>query len=186
MEFFPTLKIGLLNGWLPLLLFYVVFGILLAIFPKDVVSRLYERSGWTKRMKIMRAFGLIFILSWFLIVIFTPLKVENLVFVLGGSIYLLGLIGFVIALFNYRDTPLDRPVTKGLYRISRNPQHLTLFLSFFGISVATGSWLATLLISIGIVLGHMRILTEERACLDQYGDSFKSYMEQVPRYLVFF
>jgi protein-S-isoprenylcysteine O-methyltransferase Ste14 len=186
MEFSPALKIGLLNGWLPLLLFYVVFGILLVIFPKDVVSRLYERSGWTKRMKIMRAFGLIFILSWFLIVIFSPLKVENLVFIIGGSIYALGLICFVIALFNYKDTPLDRPVTKGLYKISRNPQHVTLFLSFLGISIAIGSWLATLLISIGIVLGHMRILTEERACLEQYGDAYKIYLEQVPRYFVFF
>ncbi|MCK5647222.1 MAG: hypothetical protein KAH97_10600 [Anaerolineales bacterium] len=186
MEFFPELKIGLFNGWLPLVLFYAVFGILLAIFPKDVVSRLYERSGWTRGMRIMRAFGLIFIFSWFLLAIFTPLKEGSPVFIIGGLIYALGLICFVIALFNYRDTPLDRPVTKGLYKISRNPQHVTLFLSFLGISIAIGSWIATLLISIGIVLGHMRILTEEKACLDQYGDAFKSYMEQVARYFVFF
>jgi len=186
MEFFPELKVGLLNGWLPLVLFYAVFGILLAIFPKSVVSRLYERSGWTKSMKVTRAFGLILMLSWFLIVIFTPLKVDNLVFIIGGLIYALGLICFVVALFNYRNTPLDLPVTKGLYKISRNPQHVTLFLSFLGISIAIGSWIATLLISIAIVLGHMRILTEEKACLDQYGDAFKSYMEQVPRYFVFF
>jgi protein-S-isoprenylcysteine O-methyltransferase Ste14 len=186
MEFFPELKIGLFNGWLPLVLFSAVFGILLAIFPKSVVSRLYERSGWTRSMRLMRAFGLIFIFSWFILAIFTPLKADNLVFITGGSIYALGLICFVIALFNYRDTPLDRPVTKGLYKISRNPQHVTLFLSFLGISIAIGSWIATLLISIGIVLGHMRILTEEKACLEQYGDAFKSYMEQAPRYFVFF
>lgn len=185
MEFFPTLKIGLLNGWLPLILFYAIFGILLAIFPKGVVSRLYERSGWTKRMRIMRAFGLIFIFSWFLLAIFSPLKDGNSVFIIGGLIYALGLICFVIALFNYRDTPLDLPVTKGLYRISRNPQHVTLFITFLGISIAIGSWIATLLISIGIVLGHMRILIEEKACLDQYGDAYKRYMERVPRYFVF-
>lgn len=186
MEFFPALELGLYNGWLPILSFYIIYGIILVIFPREVVSRLYERSGWTRGMKITRVFGVLLILSWFVIAILSPLKFDDVSFILGGLIYALGLICFVVALFNYKDTPLDRPVTKGLYKISRNPQHVTLFLSFLGISIAIGSWFATLLILIGIVLGHMRILTEERACLEQYGDSYKSYMEQVPRYFVFF
>jgi protein-S-isoprenylcysteine O-methyltransferase Ste14 len=186
MELFPELELGLYNGWLPIVLFYVIYGIILIVFPREVVSRLYERSGWTRRMKITRVFGVLLIFSWFIIAILSPLKVDDFAFIIGGLIYALGLTCFVIALYNYKDTPLDRPVTKGLYKISRNPQHVTLFLSFLGISIAIGSWLATLLILTGIVLGHMRILTEERACLEQYGDSYKRYMEQVPRYFVFF
>lgn len=186
MEFFPELELGLYNGWLPILLFYVIFGIILVVFPRDVVTRLYERSGWTTAMKITRVFGVVFIFSWIVIAIFTPLKLDDPVIIIGGAIYALGQICFVVALFNYRDTPLDKPVTKGLYRISRNPQHLTMFLSIIGISIAIGSWSATLIILVSFLLGHMRILTEERACLEQYGDSYEKYMEQVPRYFVFF
>jgi protein-S-isoprenylcysteine O-methyltransferase Ste14 len=186
MVFCPELRLGLFNGWLPLVLFYIVFGILLVTFPRSVVSRLYERSGWDRRIKMMRAFGLIFTLSWFVLVTFTPLRIGKFVFVMGGFLYAVGLIGMIIALLNYRDTPLDRPVTRGLYRISRNPQQVTIFLSFLGISIAVGSWLATFLISIGIVLGHVRVLAEERACLAQYGVAYKGYMERVPRYFIFF
>lgn len=186
MEFFPELELGLYNGWLPILLFYVIYGIILVVFPREVVSRLYERSGWTRGMKITRVFGVILIFSWMIIATLTPLKLDSPAFIIGGLIYLLGLVCFVVSLLNYRDTPLDQPVTKGLYRISRNPQHVTLFLSFLGVSIAIGSWSATVAILVAVVLGHMRILAEERACLQQYGDSFESYMEQVPRYFVFF
>jgi protein-S-isoprenylcysteine O-methyltransferase Ste14 len=186
MEFSPEMELGLYNGWLPILLFYIIFGIILVVFPRDVVTRLYERSGWTTAMKVTRVFGVVLIFSWIGIITYSPLKIGNLVFYIGAFIYILGLVCFLIALLNYRDTPLDQPVTKGLYRISRNPQHVTLFLSFLGISIAVGSWLATILLLIAIILGHMRILTEERACLEQYGDSYQRYMEQVPRYFVFF
>jgi protein-S-isoprenylcysteine O-methyltransferase Ste14 len=186
MEFCPELSLGLFNGWLPLVLFYLVFGLLLAAFPRSVVSRLYERSGWDRRMKIMRAFGLIFMLSWFVLVIFSPPKIGKFVCVLGSSLYTLGLVGMVVALFNYKDTPLDRPVTRGLYSISRNPQQVTIFLAFLGISIAVGSLLAMLLISTGIVLGHARVLAEERACSAQYGEAYERYLKRVPRYFLFF
>jgi protein-S-isoprenylcysteine O-methyltransferase Ste14 len=32
----------------------------------------------------------------------------------------------------------------------------------------------------------MRIVAEEKACLQQYGESYRSYMQRVPRYLLFF
>ena len=186
MELFPDLKIGLLNGWVPILLFYVIYGIILVVFPREVITRLYERSGWTRRMKITRFFGVLMIFVWFVLAIFGPLRLGELPFIVGTLIYVLGQICFVMALYNYKDTPLDQPVTKGLYRISRNPQHVSLFLAFLGVSIAIGSWFATLLILTGIVLGDMRIRAEERACIEQYGDAYKDYMQKVPRYFVFF
>jgi protein-S-isoprenylcysteine O-methyltransferase Ste14 len=184
MEFFPELELGLLNGWLPLLVFYIIYGIILLIFPKEVVTRLYERSGWTRRMKITRLIGVLLIFSWFVIATLSPLMIDDPAFIIGGLIFLIGQICFVVALYNYKGTPLDQPVTKGLYKISRNPQHGSLFLSFLGISITIGSWLATILILIGIVLGDMRIRAEEKACLERYGDAYQKYMEEVARYFV--
>lgn len=44
MELLPGLKLGWLDGWLPLVILYGAFGILLIVFPREVVSRLYDRS----------------------------------------------------------------------------------------------------------------------------------------------
>lgn len=79
----------------------------------------------------------------------------------------------------------NKPVSEGLYRISRHPQVLMLFISGIGISVAVGSWLAILILVISKFCGHLRTLAEEKTCLEQYGDSYKTYMRRVPRYFLF-
>ena len=186
MELFPNLEPGLFNGWILIVLFYTVFGIMLIFFPKRVVTRLYDRSGQRDRQVLQRVFGLILVLLWFILVILIPLKTGTVAFMIGISIYSLGLIGFVIALLNYRNTPVDQPVTHGLYKISRHPQQLTITLSFLGISIAIGSWLAFAFIILGIIGAHYKILAEEKACLEQYGESYKHYMEHIPRYFLFF
>lgn len=185
MSLVPEIGLGLLNGWLPLALFYIIFGMMLIAFPKSVVTRLYDRSGWTKTQKNFSAFGKLFIFSWLFLVIFTHLEFGRGAFVLGISLNIIGLVGIVIALLNYKDTPLDQPVTKGLYRISRNPQQVTILMIFLGISLMVGSWLAVITLGIGAVFAHVRVLAEERSCLEQYGASYENYMEEAPRYFVF-
>lgn len=186
MELFPALQIGWLNGWVLLCILYSIFGVLLLAFPKEVVRRLYDRSDWSRMQRVFILIGKLMALFWFPLVIFTPLKIGTPVFVLGTVIFALGLVGFVVALFNFRNTPLDQPVTKGLYRISRNPQQFMLLVSGVGISIAIGSWLALLTIVLGLVFAHFRILAEEGTCLRQYGDSYRVYMERVPRYFLLF
>ena len=151
MESIPTLQIGWLNGWLPMGILYLIFGILLLVFPKEVVRRLYERSNWSREQRVIVLIGKLMVLVWFPLIILTPLKIGTPVFVLGTVIFALGLAGFVVALFNFRDTPLDRPVTEGLYRISRNPQQFMLLVAVVGISIAIGSWLALLMLLLGLV-----------------------------------
>jgi protein-S-isoprenylcysteine O-methyltransferase Ste14 len=187
MELFPDLELGLCNGWILIVVFYVVYGIMLITFPKSVVARLYDRSGQKRNYWVVRRiFGLILVLLWFIVVILTPLKIGEVVFVIGISTYSLGLIGFVIALINYKNTPVDQPVTSGLYKLSRHPQQLTISVSFIGISIAIGSWLAFAFILLGVIGAHYKILAEEEACLEQYGESYKNYMERIPRYFLFF
>lgn len=91
MEFSPEINPGIANGWLLLVFFYTVFGILLLRFPKSVVARLYDRSAWSKKHRILSASGKLFILTWFALVILTPLNTGHVVFVLGGAFYILGL-----------------------------------------------------------------------------------------------
>lgn len=116
---------------------------------------------------------------------FAPLKIGYIIFIPGIILFVLGLAGFVTALINFRKAPSDKPVTKGLYRISRHPQQLMFFISFFGICLAIGSWLALFIQIISSIFFHSRILTEEKTCLQYYGDSYRVYMKSVPRYLLF-
>jgi protein-S-isoprenylcysteine O-methyltransferase Ste14 len=186
MELFPELELGLLNGWTLIIFFYAAYGIILIFLPKKVVARLYDRSDQGDYPVVRRILGLILVFLWFMLAILNPLKTDDLVFVIGISLYSLGFIGFVFALINYKNTPTDQPATSGIYRISRHPQQLTISLSFMGISIAIGSWLALSLIILGVIGAHYKILAEEKACLEQYGESYKHYMERIPRYFMFF
>jgi protein-S-isoprenylcysteine O-methyltransferase Ste14 len=186
MKLIPALEIGWLDGWILLGLLCLVEGLLLKVFPKDVVARLLDRSGWDKRQRVFTVIGKLFSLVCLVLIIFTPLQIGSSVFFLGMILYALGLVGLVIAIFDFKNTPLDQPVTKELYRVSRHPQIVMLFVLFLGMCLAIGSWLALFMLMMSKLFQHFGILAEEEACLAQYGDSYRAYMERVPHYFRFF
>jgi len=186
MEWFPQLRLGWWNGWIPLALVYAVFGVLLWRFPRGVVRRLYDRSGWSRTERIRTAAGKMLGVVLLVVIVLSPLKVGQPVFALGSILYVLGLAFFVAALLSFANTPPDRPVTSGPYSISRNPQQVGLSIAALGICFAVGSWAFILAWLLGHLSVHMRILAEERTCLQQYSESYRSYMQRVPRYLLFF
>jgi len=186
MQWFPRLELSWQNGWVFLVIFYGVYGLLLWAFPHDVVARLYDRSGWSQRQSRLSAMRLFFILPTLAMMVLSPLKVGANVFLVGTATFALGLLGFGVALLNFRDTPPGRPATSGLYRVSRNPQVITLFLASYGICIAIGSWLAVLTLFLAQLCAHFRILAEEGSCLRQYGDSYRAYVQSVPRYFWLF
>lgn len=75
MELIPSLKIGWLNGWILVCLLYLIYGILFFIFPKEVVTRLYDKSGRGKRKKVFIYIGSLLDVIYFILIIFTPLKI---------------------------------------------------------------------------------------------------------------
>ncbi len=186
MELMPELKLGWVNGWVPMCLLYGVFGVLLVTFPRDVVARLYDRSGWTREQRLLSAVGKLPAFAYLGLIVYSPLKVGEAVFAVGGVVFALGLAGFVVALFCFRDTPADRPITTGLYSVSRNPQILSLIVAFLGVAIAAGSWFAVITLVVLSLGAHVRIVAEERSCLARYGDSYRSYVKRVPRYFLLF
>ena len=186
MELIPPLKIGWLNGWIAFGLIALTEGICFAVFPKDVVARLFDRSGWGKTQVLFTVMGKVFSLVCLALMALTPLKIGSSVFTIGTILFALGLAGLIAALLDFKNTPPDQPVTSGLYRVSRHPQLFTVFLAFLGACIAIGSWLALLILIISRGLQHYGLLAEEEICLKQYGDSYRAYMEQVPRYFIFF
>jgi len=186
LELIPELKIGWLNGWIMICPLYLIYGILLKTFPKDVVARLYDRSGRSKRHKVIILIGSLLAFIYFVLIIFTPLKIGSGVFIVGIIVFLFGLTGFVIALFNFKNAPSDHPSTSGLYRISRHPQQLMFFIAFIGVCLAIGSWIALFIQLLSSIFLHSRIVAEEKACLAHYGELYQNYMKNVPRYFLYF
>ena len=186
MTLFPQLEFGWLNGWIPGLLFYMVFFISLRIFPKSTVDRLYDNSGWTLDQARPAKIGLPFALAALLLLPFNPLKLGYPIFWSGLVLYLIGFAGFYYSLHTFNTTPPTDPVTGGLYKISRNPQWVFFALTLIGISLMVGSWTVLGLISVRIIMNHFRILGEEHALEQQYGQAYLGYKMTVPRYLLFF
>jgi len=186
MELLPALEIGWCNGWVLLYLLYLIFGVLLMTFLKEVVARLYKynRSGWSRVQRASYVIGKLLAIICMVLMIFSPIKIGSNVFIPGIVLYVLGLTGFIIALINFRYTPLDQPVTSGIYKISRHPQVLMLFILGSGISITIGSWLTLFLLIIFALFLRSRTLAEATACLELYGDSYQNYMKCVPRYFL--
>ncbi|MBI9044868.1 MAG: hypothetical protein JEZ06_10300 [Anaerolineaceae bacterium] len=186
MEMFPQLKFSVMNGWIPLVVFYVPFAVLMIIFPRDVVRKLYDRTGWYSKNRIFSIFGRIITFALLILLIFSPLIIQKPAFLFGLIIYLAGFLFLFISLFNFRSTPSGEPVKQGLYKISRNPQWVGLALITLGCIIMCGSGLLLLFFLITLLSNHFRIIGEEEACLQRYGESYQSFMQKVPRYFVFF
>ena len=74
-------------------------------------------------------------------------------------------------------------VAKGIYRLSRNPMYLGLFLTFIGGSLFSMNLIYILLSIIIIIVHHFITLAEEKKLLDSYGEPYKEYCKQVRRYI---
>ena len=180
----PEFKLGLWNAWILILSFLLSFIVL------GVLDRLRGQKGLSRpspplheKENKLNVISLLIILASAIYSFFLPLKLGTAWFYLGLLVYLLGMIFNFVASTNLMDTPMDRPATKGLYRISRNPIYLGTFLIDIGIGIACASWLYLLLIAASIVLQHILIAPEERWCLEKYGDAYREYMNGTPRWI---
>lgn len=186
MTFLPDFHFGVLNAWLPFAAYIIVFGITIFSFSTEVRARLYDRSLWTKKQIRLTVIGKLFSLTLILLFIITPLRMDSPLFWIGASLWTLGLVALVIALLNYNATPLTVPVTRGIYQISRNPQIFSIWLIFAGICLMTGAGLLLLILTVALLFLHNSVLAEEEACIQQYGDSYKEFMGNAPRYFLVF
>lgn len=182
----PTFQIGWLNGWILLVLLVLTDGVLFLSFPKPVVARLFDRSGWSQKQATLTVLSKLCALFCIVSIVLTPLKIGSPVFIAGIILVAMGLAGLVKAVLDFRHTPLDQPVVRGLYRISRHPQMVMASVVILGACLAIGSGAAVIAFAATKVLGHYGILAEEEVCLRRYGDDYRAYLQRVPRYLVFF
>ena len=173
------------NGWILSLILLAVMYVPMT-FGGKAAKRLSDFSFASKRAKSMAAFmSLLFIVA-IVYPLFLTMQFGSLLFYIGLAVYVVSGIATVITLLNYFSTPLDQPIRKGMYKISRNPMYLFASLVVAGIALMCHSVIMGVIVILHSILQHFIILEEEKFCLEKYGEEYKEFKERVPRYLLFF
>lgn len=120
-----------------------------------------------------------------------PLPINSIVALVSGiAMGIIGLLIMLVGMLEFRSfkriSGMDssKLITSGIYRYSRNPQYVGWFLALLGLSIAGRSGLA-LLLTIALIIGiHMYNIKLEEPYLERiFGDGYRRYKENTPRYI---
>lgn len=167
---------------------WTVFPVLLIryalpnLFDKDALKRLAHFPPLIGREKwafwIYQISNAAIILMLYLL----EIKLDTSRSIVGGVIYLSGLIGYGISVSQF-SKPSKRGIkTDGLYKWSRNPIYVAYFVILVGCVFLTFSFALLMLIFTFQISVHWLILAEERWCLEAFGSRYQDYMDKVGRY----
>ncbi len=182
----PVFEIGPWNGWIfmVLLLFLSLVPTLTGILNKEVIKKLgdSEASLNETEKKVSKAGNLLFYVS-LIFSIFLPLELGTTWLYAGLVVLLVGIFTLVKAVFDFAQAPVDKPATKGIYRISRNPMYLGIMLVYLATSIACASWVFLILTAVNVIILYDSVKSEERFLLGEYGQTYRDYMAVTPRWI---
>jgi protein-S-isoprenylcysteine O-methyltransferase Ste14 len=111
---------------------------------------------------------------------------------IAGSLVVIGIAVFAAGIRNFSDaaTPVQgtKPtrvlVTTGIYRWSRNPIYLGMFLVYAGIGMAVRSpWILVLVLPLAIIMRYGVVAREEAYLERRFGDTYRDYKDRARRWL---
>ena len=177
----PAFELGLWNAWI-----FVLPMIVISILGSKILGKRgsEEVSNLTKRVKTANSLYLLILVLLYAYSIFLPLKLNTVWFYAGLFIYLLGVLVVILSLLSFHTTSADKMVTKGVFRISRNPGYVGDFLVNISIGIACLSWIFLLVgVAFFLLLRYYVIVVEEPFLTKKYGDTYKEYMNRTPRWI---
>jgi protein-S-isoprenylcysteine O-methyltransferase Ste14 len=178
----PAFEIGVWNVWLLMLPLFLIPAIMSSV-KKELFKKTESTANLSRREKRVFVVSKIVLVLAFLYSIFLPLRLGTLWFYIGLPISLLGIAMYIIVSVNIANTPVDTPVTKGLYRYSRHPMYMASIPDLIGTGIASASWLFLLLSILFAVTHLMNGIYEERLCLVAYGSVYQEYLDRTPRWI---
>ena len=177
----PVFEIGIWNAWIFMLINFLPMPIIMRVH-KGVLEDSMGSYGETHRT-VNRIAWILWILA-FVYSIFLPLRLGTIWSYVGLPIALVGLVTFVMVIVSFVTIPIgETPITTGIYRYSRHLMYITQLLIFIGVGIASASWLFLLLTTVYTGPGFIYAGSEERACLDKYGDAYRKYIDRTPRWI---
>ena len=182
MSVIPAFELGLWNAWI------LVIPILIISFSDMRVTAAREsgKAGdfqlTRKENRLTYAVFLPMVVSW-VYAVFLPLQLGTIWLYSGLIICLFGMIFTIVAILNFATSPKDKVITTGLYRFTRNPTYIGMILMQIGLGIACSSWLYLLLTVALMILLNANLSAEERYCLYRYGDDYRKYKNNTPRWI---
>jgi protein-S-isoprenylcysteine O-methyltransferase Ste14 len=185
MSVIPAFELGLWNAWTFVLLSLLIGFVSWLLIGKRAMKKFRVAPDVTKTSaeKISGRTYILLSFASMIYSVFLPIKLGTLWFYAGLTVWILSEVMSLITFVSFGTTPLDGLVTKGTYRISRNPVCLSGFLANLGIGIACASWVFLLYAVADIILMHISIGSEERFLLKKYGAPYREYMDSTPRWI---
>jgi protein-S-isoprenylcysteine O-methyltransferase Ste14 len=186
MVFVPTFEFGLCNAWI-----FMVPALLVMLLCMPVMMKKGAPGGPARVPCKSKITLLVAILSKFIYFpaviysVFLPLQQGTVWFYVGLPITLVGLVGSIVMLVNWVNTPAGEPVTRGVYRYSRHPMYVTGVFILLGVSIMSASWvflLLTIIFGVGVTRPYF-VKIEEAQCIGHYGAAYREYMDRTPRWI---
>jgi len=186
MSLMPAFELGLWNTWI-LTLYFPLHPLLMMLIDQlvgtgDIIKNM-GNVPYNKTQNRTFTLSMLILIPVLIYTVFLPLKLGTAWLYAGLIIYLLGFIMLIIAIVNIARTPPGEPFTKGLYRYSRHPMILAMFLTFIGAGIASASWVFLLFSTISTIMWFVLVSTEEQGCLETYGEAYREYMNRTPRWI---
>ena len=180
MSLIPDFELGSWNAWI-----FTLPLIVLQILGAKILGKRGSGEDWghTEKKKILNITGSSIVFASYAYTIFLPLKLGTIWFYAGLLVYLLGMFVENLAMLSFYSTPVEKPVTKGVYSISRNPQYVGDFFINISISIACLSWIFLLVAIVNLFLLRNFVVAEEHFLLDKYGNAYRDYMNRTPRWI---
>jgi protein-S-isoprenylcysteine O-methyltransferase Ste14 len=108
----------------------------------------------------------------------------NMYFIIAGNIvYIIGLVLATVAMWQFSRVKTDEAITRGLYKISRNPMQVMGFIMGIGIGIIANNLWLWILTVINIITSYPMFFMQEKYCVEKYGEIYTEYMKKTPRIL---
>jgi len=188
MSLIPAFEIGVWNAWILWVLQFlsmIIPNFFMSEEAKIRTKRAPQFVPFNKKKEKILALSTHAIIMPFSIIysIFLPLQIGTAWFYIGLVIFISALVMSLMTTISFATTPVDKPVTSGIYRISRHPIYFSGFLLNLSIGIVCASWVVMLCAILWIVFFHIVVPTEERFLIGQYGDAYREYMNRTPRWI---
>jgi len=185
MSLVPAFEMGVWNAWIFMMWPWVAM-LAVRLVGLDVYRR---ASGLSSEMKTSHRYRVVSYVSMAIEImavgysVLLPLKLGTIFFYAGIAIFLIGLLVLTAATVNFATTPMDIPITRGIYYYSRHPLYLASLLIYFSVGIASASWVFLLVFVVQLVSIRIAAVGEERYCLEKYGDAYREYIDGTSRWL---
>lgn len=172
-----------MNGFLLMLpLFLIRFG-LLGLIGGDGLRRAAHFAPLVGRERTAYLFYQISNVFLILYPAFLTVRSDGPLFWTALAVYAAGVAVLAVSTVHFARPGPSGINMDGIYRISRNPMYVGYFLYFLGCVLLMRSVPLLLALVVFQISAHWIVLSEERWCIQRFGEEYIGYMERVRRYL---